>query len=179
MTDGRPDPDEAARRAASLWHERFEQPRQARGLSPLHQRLLAGLLLVLAAALLIYGLTERGHKLRELASPGSAPRPDAARLSRELALDAAAGQVFFPIWETWLRQDGKLAALRADGLGTLATLSAQRQDLNAEQERLLRELDTIDARRQELRTELLGEVQETLGLWRAARLAVLLETEER
>jgi len=179
VSDGRPDPDEAARRAASLWHERFEQPRRARGLSPFRQRLLAGLLLLLAAALLLYGLTERGHKLRDLASPGTPPLLDAARLSRELALDPAGGQLFFPLWETWLRQDRELAALRTERLGTLATLSAQRQDLNAEQERLLDELGALDARRRELRTALLEDVHAELGLWRAARLAVLLEGQGR
>jgi hypothetical protein len=175
VKDGSPESDEAARRAASLWYERFEQPRRTRSPSLLLQRLLVWLLLAVAAGLLYHGLTDRGRRLRELSSPSSIDLPDDAQLSRALELDSASGRLFFPRWKEWRRRDGELAARRTECLGTLESLAAQRQDLNAEQERLLGELESIAARRLALRTQLVQEVRRELGLWRAAQLAVLLE----
>ncbi|MDP2361134.1 MAG: hypothetical protein Q8O14_10315 [bacterium] len=173
----KPDPsDEEERRAASLWYDRFEQKRQASSPPPGRLRMIRYLLLGSAAALVILGLGLRSDRLRLVMGTDHGRVDWPALLSRELALDERAGATFFPLWETWRRGEEEEARRRDADLATLAALSAQQSDLNQEQDRLLARLEETRDRRAASRRELVATVRDRLGLWRAARLQVLLET---
>ena len=175
-TDEGPGADERQRRAANIWYDRFERKRQERGLSPGRQRLLRWLLLAAAATLLVLGLRLRGDRFRDVLAPRGAANGDmAALLSRELQLDDATGAVFFPAWEEWRRGCVTRAAERAGALATLDELSRQRTDMNGEQERLMTRLGDLEDQEREARRRLLEKAKERLGLWRAARLRVLMD----
>ena len=167
--------DEIRRRAASLWYERFERKREERGISPGRRRFLQFLLLGTALAVVLFGLNQRGQRLRQVTGDREGPQDWSALLSRDLLLDSATGQLFFPIWEDWRREAEPLVARRLELLKSLDALAREQSDLNQEQDRLLGELLELDSRRLELRRELLDEVRDRLGLWRAARLAILLD----
>lgn len=175
-TEEDPGADEHQRRAANLWYDRFERKRQERGLSPGRQRLVRWLLLGAAATLLVLGLRLRGDRFRDVLAPrGTADGDKAAQLSRELQLDEATGAAFFPVWEEWRRGSEARAAERAGALATLDELSRQRTDMNGEQERLMARLGDLEDQERDARRRLLEKTQERLGLWRAARLQVLMD----
>lgn len=166
--------EELRRKAASLWYERFERRREERQPSAGRRRWVQLLMLATAALLVVGGLFLRGEKLRRTGG-GTDPAELSATLSRELELDKAGGQRFFPLWEEWSRREAEIAKSRGELLAGLDKLAAQHSDVNQEQQRLLEELAGLDSLRQGARRVLLDEVRRNLGLWRAARLAVLLD----
>ncbi|MFA7331915.1 MAG: hypothetical protein WC326_12670 [Candidatus Delongbacteria bacterium] len=168
--------EEARRRAASLWYERFERRRQQLTPSPGRLRALQLLFLGLAVAIAVIGLSQRGERLQQVMGAAESRTDWPAVLSRELELDEAAGQRFFPLWEQWRRQEARQGAERAALLEKLEPLTREHSDLNLEQERLLEAVQLLEQQRLQARADLLGKVREQLGLWRSARLAVLLET---
>jgi hypothetical protein len=163
------------RRPASLWYERFERKRQAGGPRPDRQRLFQFLLLCAAGLLVYLGLTMRGDRLRQVMAPARPAGDWPALLSRELALDDSTGALFFPLWERWRRDRAEFARERGEALAQLKDLSAEHSDLNAGQDQLLARIRESETRELESRQVLLDGVRARLGLWRAARLRVLLE----
>ncbi len=174
MSDEAPQ-EEARRRAATLWYERFERRRQQPTPSPGRLRALQLLFLGLAVTIAVIGLSQRGERLHQVMGASESRTDWPAVFSRDLELDETAGQRFFPLWEEWRRQEARLSAERAVLLKELEPLTREHSDLNLEQERLLEAVQLLEQQRLQARTELLRKVREQLGLWRSARLAVLLE----
>jgi hypothetical protein len=170
--------EDEQRRRADLWYRTFQKKREERTPPPGRQRLARWLILAAALVLLALGLRWRGQRLQEVMGP--APGRDwAPLLSRELQLDDSSGALFFPLWEEWRRGAEGRAAERAALLKSLDELSAQHSELNAEQERLLERLRELEGAELEARRHLLEAMRGRLGLWRTARLRVLLEPPTR
>lgn len=173
--------DETRRKAASIWFERFERKRQSK-LSPRRQSLVRWALIGAAFGMLLLGVQLRsdrmervlGDKEGDAAGPRS-PAEWSALLSRELQLDGGSGATFFPLWESWLRDEDARRIEREDLVGRLDELSGERSDVNSEVARLADRLQALDSASVAERGRLLREVRERLGPWRSARLQTLVE----
>jgi hypothetical protein len=167
--------EEQQREAARLWYEKFGKERESK-MTRSRARLLQVALLGFALLMVVLGLRLRSDKMERVMNDRQPPAIDeSARLSRELALDGPTGQVFFPLWEGWKQAEADLDHQAGKLRERLAELSADQNDYNFALKEDLGQLQVLDSLLMVGRRQLITDVESELGLWRAARLASLLE----
>ncbi len=167
--------EEQQREAARLWYEKFGKERES-NMTRSRARLLQVALLGFALLMVVLGLRLRSDKMERVMNDRQQPAIDeSARLSRELALDGPMGQRFFPLWEGWKQAQADLDRQAGKLRERLAELSADQNDYNFALKEDLAQLQVLDSLVMVGRRQLITEIESELGLWRAARLASLLE----